>query len=44
MEEILVEAKHEFLSRGGRKKFLEIPCLNDDEWCKNCKQLIKDLQ
>jgi ferrochelatase len=33
LEEIAMEAKHQFMEHGG-ENFLAIPCMNDgDEWC-----------
>jgi len=42
LEEIAMEAKHQFISRGG-ENFLAIPCLNDDdEWCETVANWIND--
>ena len=42
LEEIAMEANHEFKEHGG-KEFLAIPCLNDsDEWCQTVGNWIND--
>jgi protoporphyrin/coproporphyrin ferrochelatase len=42
LEEIAMEANHEFIKHGG-ENFMAIPCLNDsDEWCKTVANWIKD--
>jgi ferrochelatase len=42
LEEIAMEAKHEFKAHGG-ENFLAIPCLNDsDEWCATVSNWIND--
>ncbi len=42
LEEIAMEANHQFKEHGG-EKFLAIPCMNDgDEWCETVADWIKD--
>jgi ferrochelatase len=42
LEEIAMEANHEFKAHGG-ENFMAIPCLNDsDEWCQTVGNWIKD--
>ena len=42
LEEIAMEANHEFKSHGG-ENFLAIPCLNDsDEWCQTISNWVND--
>lgn len=42
LEEIAMEANHQFKENGG-EEFLAIPCLNDDEeWCTTVSKWIKD--
>lgn len=42
LEEIAMEANHQFKEHGG-EEFLAIPCLNDgDEWCATVSNWIKD--
>jgi ferrochelatase len=42
LEEIAMEAKHEFIAHGGQE-FTAIPCLNDsDDWCKTVSNWINN--
>ena len=42
LEEIAMEANHEFKVHGG-EEFMAIPCMNDgDEWCETVSTWIKD--
>jgi ferrochelatase len=42
LEEIAMEANHQFKENGG-ENFMAIPCLNDDdEWCKTVGNWIND--
>jgi protoporphyrin/coproporphyrin ferrochelatase len=42
LEEIAMEANHEFKENGG-EEFIAIPCMNDgDEWCETVASWIKD--
>jgi ferrochelatase len=42
LEEIAMEANHEFKVHGG-DEFMAIPCMNDgDEWCTTVSEWIKD--
>ncbi|MEO5776361.1 MAG: ferrochelatase [Flavobacterium sp.] len=42
LEEIAMEANHQFKEHGG-EEFLAIPCMNDgDEWCETVAKWIKD--
>ena len=44
LEEIAMEANHEFKAHGG-EEFMAIPCMNDDEeWCETVVDWIKDWQ
>ncbi len=44
LEEIAMEAKHEFIEHGGTD-FMAIPCMNDgDEWCGVVANWIKEFQ
>ena len=44
LEEIAMEANHEFKENGG-EEFMAIPCMNDDdEWCETVAHWIKDWQ
>ena len=44
LEEIAMEAKHQFLEHGG-EEFKAIPCLNDDDaWCEVVANWISDFQ
>ena len=44
LEEIAMEANHQFKENGG-EEFLAIPCMNDgDEWCETVADWIKDWQ
>ncbi len=42
LEEIAMEASHEFIEHGG-ESFMAIPCMNDgDEWCQTVGNWIED--
>ena len=42
LEEIAMEANHQFKEHGGQE-FLAIPCMNDDdEWCEVVAGWVKD--
>jgi hypothetical protein len=41
LEEIAMEANHEFKEHGG-EEFRAIPCLNDDEWCQTVGNWINE--
>jgi protoporphyrin/coproporphyrin ferrochelatase len=44
LEEIAMEANHQFKENGG-EEFMAIPCMNDgDEWCTTVADWIKDFQ
>ncbi len=44
LEEIAMEANHQFKAHGG-EEFIAIPCMNDDdEWCETVADWIKDWQ
>ena len=44
LEEIAMEANHQFKENGG-EEFIAIPCMNDgDEWCETVADWIKDFQ
>ena len=44
LEEIAMEANHQFKEHGG-EEFMAIPCMNDgDEWCETVADWIKDWQ
>ena len=44
LEEIAMEANHQFKENGG-EEFMAIPCMNDgDEWCETVASWIKDFQ